>query len=83
MRLKPTPAPAQHAAMKLLETQTASALSLCEVARQAGVSHNAPDHHVGDRQGLLRRVVKRAVPEALAARLQPLLSRHDADRLQP
>ncbi|WP_342384352.1 TetR/AcrR family transcriptional regulator [Agrococcus sp. KRD186] len=57
----------ERAALALLETHTAAALSLREVARQAGVSHNAPYHHFGDRQGLLKRVAERAMAELLAA----------------
>lgn len=41
------------AALRLLEEQGASALSLREVARRAGVSHAAPAHHFGDKAGLL------------------------------
>jgi len=41
------------AALALLQRDGASALSLREVARLAGVSHAAPAHHFGDKAGLL------------------------------
>ncbi|WZH54159.1 MAG: WHG domain-containing protein [Nocardioides alkalitolerans] len=41
------------AALDLLETQAPGTVSLRELARRAGVSHNAPYHHFGDRAGLL------------------------------
>jgi AcrR family transcriptional regulator len=56
------PAPYHHgdlrqallaAAQDLLERQGAAALSLREVARAAGVSHNAPYRHFADREALL------------------------------
>jgi AcrR family transcriptional regulator len=42
-----------EAALGLVKQQGALALSLREVARQAGVSHAAPAHHFGDKAGLL------------------------------
>ncbi len=53
--------------MALIESRSAAALSLREVARQAGVSHNAPYHHFGDRQALLKRVAERAMADLLEA----------------
>lgn len=50
----------ERAALELLETQPAASLSLREVARQAGVSHNAPYHHFGDRRQLLKRLAELA-----------------------
>lgn len=41
------------AALDLLENQAPGTVSLRELARRAGVSHNAPYHHFGDRAGLL------------------------------
>jgi AcrR family transcriptional regulator len=63
-RSKPAPAarPYHHgnlrqsllrATAELIERQGPAALSLREVARQAGVSHAAPAHHFGDKAGLL------------------------------
>ncbi|MDT9593321.1 TetR/AcrR family transcriptional regulator [Nocardioides zeae] len=55
------------AALDLLETQSAAALSLREVARRAGVSHNAPYHHFGDRSGLLAAAGAEAMRQLVAA----------------
>src|SRR6476661_7836823 len=52
----------EDAALDLLETTSAAKISLREVARRAGVSHNAPYHHFGDRAALLA-----AQEEAVAA----------------
>ena len=41
------------AALELVREGGATALSLREVARRAGVSHAAPAHHFGDKAGLL------------------------------
>ena len=37
----------------LLETEGLQALSLREVARRAGVTHQAPYHHFADRESIL------------------------------
>jgi AcrR family transcriptional regulator len=42
-----------QAATEILEEQGVTALSLREVARRAGVSHNAPYRHFADRDALL------------------------------
>lgn len=42
-----------RAAAKLLEKEGRDALSLRDLARRAGVSHNAPYRHFADRQALL------------------------------
>jgi AcrR family transcriptional regulator len=55
----------ETAARELLETHSAADLSLREVARQAGVSHNAPYHHYGDRASLLTSLGVRAMSELL------------------
>ena len=57
----------EDAALALLETQPASRISLREVARRAGVSHNAPYHHFGDRAALLGALGVRAMADLLAA----------------
>lgn len=57
----------ETAARELLETHSAADLSLREVARQAGVSHNAPYHHYGDRAGLLISLGVLAMSELLEA----------------
>ena len=41
------------ASLDLIEEQGLAALSMREVARRAGVSHQAPYHHFGDREGIL------------------------------
>lgn len=53
--------------MDLLREHPPAALSLREVARRAGVSHNAPYHHFGDRRQLLKRVAERSMADLLAA----------------
>jgi AcrR family transcriptional regulator len=41
------------ASIALIASDGVTALSLREVARRAGVSHQAPYHHFGDREGIL------------------------------
>jgi AcrR family transcriptional regulator len=41
------------ASVALIHERGVSALSMREVARRAGVSHQAPYHHFGDREGIL------------------------------
>lgn len=55
------------ATIELLSEKSASSLSLREVARRAGVSHNAPYHHFSDRQGLLKAVAARSLRDLLDA----------------
>lgn len=57
----------EDAALELLETTSAPRISLREVARRAGVSHNAPYHHFGDRAALLRALGVRGMAALLAA----------------
>jgi AcrR family transcriptional regulator len=59
------------AARRLLERGGPAALSLREVARRAGVSHNAPYRHFADRAALLAAVAAEGF-DALSARM------HDA-----
>lgn len=47
------------ASLALLEEQGVSALSLREVARRAGVSHQAPYHHFGSKDALVAELVAR------------------------
>ncbi|MDQ3273297.1 MAG: TetR/AcrR family transcriptional regulator, partial [Pseudomonadota bacterium] len=47
------------AAEQLLPTRGAEALTLREVAREAGVSHGAPYHHFGSREALLAAIAER------------------------
>lgn len=52
----------------LLESEGLAALSLREVARRAGVTHQAPYHHFGDRESILAELVVEGFDE-LARRL--------------
>ena len=47
-----------HEAAKIIEKEGLAALSLREVARRAGVSHNAPYRHFPDRDSLLAALVE-------------------------
>ena len=53
----------ESAAMELLGEQPAQSISLREVARRAGVSHNAPYHHFGDRTQLLKVLAERSMTQ--------------------
>jgi len=57
----------EDAALELMRAHGHTSLSLREVARAAGVSHNAPYHHFGDRVALLMRLSERCMAELLAA----------------
>ncbi len=57
----------EDAALDLLETTSAPKISLREVARRAGVSHNAPYHHFGDRAALLRALGVRGMAGLVSA----------------
>lgn len=46
------------ASAALVASDGVDALSLREVARRAGVSHQAPYHHFGDREGILAALVE-------------------------
>lgn len=56
------------AAERLIETEGLAALSMREVARRSGVTHQAPYHHFADREAILAELVVRGFDE-LAARL--------------
>ena len=65
------PAALLRTAAKILEKQGAEALSLREVARRAGVSHNAPYRHFPDRERLLAALAAQGfelLGQALASR---------------
>lgn len=51
----------EGAAVQLLAEKPAHEISLREVARAAGVSHNAPYHHFADRHGLLKVLAERSM----------------------
>ena len=46
----------EAAGMELLAQKSHASMSLRELAREAGVSHNAPYHHFGDKAGLFKRL---------------------------
>lgn len=48
---------------QLLETEGVGALSMREVARRAGVTHQAPYHHFADRETILAELVTRGFDE--------------------
>lgn len=48
---------------QLLDTEGLSALSMREVARRSGVTHQAPYHHFGDREAILAALVTRGFDE--------------------
>lgn len=58
-----------RAAAKVLEKEGREAISLRDLARRAGVSHNAPYRHFADRQALLAALVEEGFA-LLAAALQ-------------
>ncbi|HYW57508.1 MAG TPA: TetR/AcrR family transcriptional regulator [Polaromonas sp.] len=55
------------AAEQLLPARGAEALTLREVAREAGVSHGAPYHHFGSREALLAAIAERGFEGLTAA----------------
>ncbi len=55
-------------AEQLLESEGLQALSLREVARRAGVTHQAPYHHFADREAILAELVRQGFDD-LARRL--------------
>lgn len=60
---------------KLLETEGLGALSMREVARRSGVTHQAPYHHFADRESILAELVTGGFQE-LTRRLQRANARH-------
>lgn len=71
-----------EAAVEVMRESGASSLSMREVARRAGVSHQAPYHHFKDREGILAALVEQGYAE-LSDRLQAasLLGTTAHDRL--
>lgn len=47
------------ASLELIQTQGLGALSMREVARRAGVSHQAPYHHFADKESIVAELVRR------------------------
>lgn len=67
------------ASEQLLETEGLAALSMREVARRSGVTHQAPYHHFADRETILAELVTRGFQE-LARRLARANERHGNSR---
>ena len=59
------------AALELVRTKGAEAFTLREVARRAGVSHNAPYRHFRDRGELLAAVAVEAEPICCGTAMTP------------
>lgn len=55
----------ERATVEILAETGKPGVSLRAVARRAGVSHNAPYHHFGDRQGLLKAAAATGLREML------------------
>lgn len=69
------------ASEKLLETEGLGALSMREVARRSGVTHQAPYHHFADRETILAELVTGGFQE-MARRLKRANDRYvDGDRM--
>ncbi|MEX1166443.1 MAG: TetR/AcrR family transcriptional regulator [Hydrogenophaga sp.] len=66
------------ASERLLETEGLAALSMREVARRSGVTHQAPYHHFADRESILAELVTRGFEE-MTRRLARANTRHAAD----
>lgn len=60
------------AADRVLESQGLQGFTLRACAREAAVSHAAPAHHFGDRQGLLQAVAERGYRRLISALQQSL-----------
>lgn len=88
MATRRTPLPAEDAtdlrqrildaSEQLLETEGLAALSMREVARRSGVTHQAPYHHFADRESILAELVTRGFEE-MTRRLARANARHAAD----
>lgn len=61
------------ASLELIESEGLAALSMREVARRAGVSHQAPYHHFADREAILAALVLEGFTD-LASRLDTALA---------
>jgi AcrR family transcriptional regulator len=54
------------AAIAIIELDGAESLSMREVARRAGVSHQAPYHYFGDRSGILAAISEEGARKRIA-----------------
>ena len=66
------------ASLDLIGEQGLAALSMREVARRAGVSHQAPYHHFGDREGILAAIAMEGF-----TRLHAAMTKSVADLTDP
>lgn len=67
------------AAADLIASRGVDALSMRDLARQAGVSHGAPAHHFGDRRGLLTALATGGF-QRLATILEPSVTAEHFDQ---
>jgi AcrR family transcriptional regulator len=73
-----------EAVAKIVEEKGAANVSLREAARRAGVSHSAPAHHFGDKEGMLAAFAARGfgiLHDELAAARQSAVGGSAIDRL--
>lgn len=61
------------AALEIIAVDGPDAVSMREVARRAGVSHQAPYHHFGDRAGIFAAIAAEGF-DSLAARLRGVMA---------
>jgi AcrR family transcriptional regulator len=66
-----------RAVEEIIREQGASHLSLREAARRAGVSHSAPAHHFGDKEGMLAAFAKEGFEGLIVAMVDPRLAAAD------
>lgn len=66
----------RRAAVSVIDEQGLGGFSMREVARRAGVSHNASTHHFGDMRGLLTSLAREGF-DALHDTLQTAATGHD------
>jgi AcrR family transcriptional regulator len=70
-----------RASVELLEQEGVAALSLREVARRAGVSHQAPYHHFADREAILGAIAQEGFV-MLQARLDEAMMKNAKNAFQ-
>ena len=67
---------------EIVEEKGAANVSLREAARRAGVSHSAPAHHFGDKDGLIAAYCHQGF-DLMAERMQQALGEIDGDASSP
>lgn len=65
-------------AVALIATEGVEHVSMRRIAREAGVSHQAPYHHFGDRAGVFAEINREAF-DLLADRMESFLDEHSDD----